>query len=352
MEHLESASETEPVLTRPRTTEDEARELPVPHAKPKLTVIPDKDWGYDALRNRIGRLHLQQRLGIESDHEAQIFGQGIKFFHLENWYSVHAVIRLCLRLTGLYHRGQRNAASVRIRENELHVARLPKAFDRVRILQISDPHVDMDRRITHGLIERIRAVDYDLCVLTGDYRAKTFGPFAATLAGMEQLRLHLKEPVYAVLGNHDTIRMVPELEAMGIRVLLNEVQTIERGASAVYFAGVDDAHYYQVHNLEKAAHQIPEGGVAILLSHTPEIYRQAAHSGFDVMLCGHTHGGQLCLPGGYALIWDADCPREMAAGAWRYHHMQGYTSVGSGTSIVAARLNCPPEITLHRLHTR
>jgi predicted MPP superfamily phosphohydrolase len=89
--------------------------------------------------------------------------------------------------------------------------------------------------------------------------------------------------------------------------------------------------------------------VSILLSHTPEIYRQAAHAQFSVMLCGHTHGGQICLPGGYPLTLDAKCPRYLGAGPWRYHNMVGYTSRGSGTSIVKARFNCLPEITLHRL---
>ena len=61
------------------------------------------------LEQRLGRLHARQRLGIERDHEAQIFGQGINFFHIENWYSIHSVIRMTLKLTGLYWRGIRNA---------------------------------------------------------------------------------------------------------------------------------------------------------------------------------------------------------------------------------------------------
>ncbi|MGF1615810.1 MAG: metallophosphoesterase [Gammaproteobacteria bacterium] len=306
---------------------------------------------YEQLLRRIGRLHLKQRLGIELDHESQVFGQGIKFFHLENWYSIHAVIRTSLRLVGLYGRGRRNAADIRIRRNDIILPSLPKAFDGYRILQISDPHVDMDARISHALIDRVRAVDYDLCVLTGDYRARTFGPIEATLEGMQQLRLHLKAPVYGVLGNHDTVRMVPELEAMGIRLLLNEAVAIERRGSVFYLAGIDDAHYYQVDNLEKAAAGIPHEAVAVLLSHTPEIYRHAAHGDFDVMLCGHTHGGQICLPGGFPLTWDASCPRQLAAGVWRYHGMIGYTSTGAGTSIVDVRFNCPAEITLHCLRS-
>jgi hypothetical protein len=67
------------------------------------------------------------------------------------------------------------------------------------------------------------------------------------------------------------------------------------------------------------------------------------------MLCGHTHGGQVCLPGGVPILTDSGSPRAFARGAWRYRGMAGYTSVGCGSSIVDARFNCPPEVTLHRL---
>ena len=207
----------------------------------------------------------------------------------------------------------------------------------------------MSPEIVRALIERVRALDYDTCVLTGDYRFRTFGEFEPALEAMADLRAHLKDPVYAVLGNHDSIRMVPGFETMGIRVLLNESVALERKGAAIYLAGIDDAHYYRVDNIEKAAHDIPHEAVSILLSHTPEAYRNAAHTGFRFMLCGHTHGGQICLPGGIPVITDADCPRALAAGPWKYHGLIGYTSVGAGASIVDVRLNCLPEITLHRL---
>src|SRR5271168_3509834 len=85
------------------------------------------------------------------------------------------------------------------------------------------------------------------------------------------------------------------VETLGIGVLLNECVVIKRGRAAIYLAGVDDAHFFRVDNIEKAAAEIPRGCVSVLLSHTPEIYRQAAHAGFDLMLSGHTHGG-LDLP--------------------------------------------------------
>ncbi len=303
----------------------------------------------DYLTKRLGRVHLRQRLGLEAEYEAKVFRKGTHFFHLENWYSVHSLIRNSLRLVGLHGRGRRNTLRIRLREHEVRLPGLPTAFDGYTLLHISDPHIDMNREIVHALIERVRSVDYDLCVLTGDYRYRTFGQFEPTLAAMARLRSHLKGPVYAVLGNHDTIRMVPGLEAMGIHMLLNESMALERDGAAIYLAGIDDAHYYQVDNIEKAAHDIPHEAVSILLSHTPEAYRNAAHAGFWLMLCGHTHGGQICLPGGIPIITDAACPRALAAGPWKYHNLLGYTSVGAGASIVDVRLNCPPEITLHRL---
>lgn len=296
-----------------------------------------------------GRFHARQRLGIETDHEAQIFGQGLTFFHIENWYSVHVLIRGLLKLSGLYWRGRANAARVQLRTNDFRLQRLPPAFDGFTLLHISDLHADMNDGAMQRLEEILPGLNYDLCVLTGDYRGATFGQFEAAMERMRPVLAHIKQPVYGVLGNHDTIRMVPDLENMGIRMLLNECEPITRAGATIYLAGIDDAHYFRVDNIEKAASGIPHEAFSILLSHTPEIYRQAAHAGFDLLLSGHTHGGQICLPGSIPLTLDSDLPRTLGAGAWTYREMAGYTSVGVGSSIVAVRINCLPEITLHRL---
>ncbi|MFZ0671309.1 MAG: metallophosphoesterase, partial [Pseudolabrys sp.] len=169
-----------------------------------------------------GRVYAKQRLGIETDHEAQIFGQGLNFFHIENWYSVHSVIRILLKLTGLYWRGQANAARVEVRHNDVRAKKLPPEFDGFTLLHISDFHADMNDGAMRRLEEILPDLSYDLCVLTGDYRGATFGPFDKAIARMRSVLAHIKAPVYGVLGNHDTIRMVPDLEAMGIRLLLNE----------------------------------------------------------------------------------------------------------------------------------
>ena len=107
--------------------------------------IPNK------LERRLGRLHARLRLGIELDHEAQIFGQGINFFHIENWYSVHSVIRTTLKLMGLYWRGRRNADQIQVRHNYIVTPALPSRFNGFTLLQISDLHIEMNE----GAIRRL-----------------------------------------------------------------------------------------------------------------------------------------------------------------------------------------------------
>ena len=302
------------------------------------------------LEQRLGAQHARKRLEIEKDHEAQVFGQGINFFHFENLPLSHVAIGAVLMATGLYRRGIRNAAKVVIRDNRIELPHLPKIFDAFTILQLSDLHVEMSEAAIECALKLIGEARYDICVLTGDYRGATYGPYDTTLARMARVCAGLKGPVYGVLGNHDTICMVPGLEAMGIRMLLNESEVIERGGEHLYLGGIDDAHFYGMDNIEKAVSAIPRDKFSILISHTPEVYRQAAHSGFDLMLSGHTHGGQICLPGGIPITLDSVLPRSMGAGAWKYDDMIGYTSVGAGSSVVPVRFNCPPEITLHHLH--
>lgn len=307
---------------------------------------------YQRLAARIGRCHLDQRLGIERDFEAHAFGYGRTFLHIENWYSIHSLMRLFLRGVGLHERGRRNARRITIARHEFVMPKLPKSFEGYTLLHLSDLHLDMAGDMPDALIDAVRrAGRWDLCVITGDIRAKTLGPYQAALDAMARVSPHLGERVYAILGNHDTIQMAPGLEDLGMRVLLNESVALERGGEVIYLAGIDDPHYYRAENIEKACEGIPEDAVSLLLSHSPEMYRHAAYAHFDVMLCGHTHGGQICLPGGIPLMLNAKAPRALCKGPWHYRGLSGYTSTGSGSCIVDVRLNCPPEITLHTLRS-
>ena len=143
---------------------------------------------------------------------------------------------------------------------------------------------------------------------------------------------------------------MPFLEEAGLTFLLNETVPIERNGATLYLSGVDDPHFYETDNLHKTRATIPSSAVSILLAHSPELYRQASAAGYDFMLSGHTHAGQICLPGRIPVMGgNARCPKDMVYGAWRYGAMQGYTSAGTGSCGVPVRFFCPPEFTLHRL---
>jgi uncharacterized protein len=302
-----------------------------------------------SLEPRVGRLYIPQRLGLEQDHEDRMVRRGMHEWHLDTWYKSPFLIRLGLAAVGVHARGRRNARAIAVRTHEVPIARLPASFEGFTILHLSDPHFDLTADFVEVLVERIAPLHYDLCVLTGDYRARTFGSSTNALDALARLHRQLHAPAYAVLGNHDSLRTVPAMEAMGYRVLLNEGTPIHRGGGAIYLSGIDDAHDYGMQNFERATRDRPDGAVSILLSHTPEVFRQAAHAAFDLMLSGHTHGGQLCLPGGVPVLKDISAPRRFVRGSWRHRGMIGYTSAGSGASIVDVRVNCPPEVTLHRL---
>jgi predicted MPP superfamily phosphohydrolase len=306
----------------------------------------------DRLEELMGAAPAVRRRTIESRDRDRPLGHPQTWTEVENWPGARQLIRIALGLFGLHERAHRNARSIDVRENELSVAGLPPQFDGYTLLHLSDLHIDIAPDVPAVIADAARGHRYDACVMTGDYRAETRGPHAGTIAGLRSLMQGLSAPVYAVLGNHDSIELLEPMEALGIRVLMNESVPLARGAATLHLAGVDDPHYFKSDDLARARRAIPAGAASILLAHSPEIYARAADAGFTAMLCGHTHGGQLCLPGGFALRSNAPCPRRLWAGAWRHGELAGYTSVGCGTCVVDLRLNCRPEITLHRLRPR
>jgi uncharacterized protein len=302
-----------------------------------------------ALEQRLGRPHVRQRLDLEMAHEARKAGRGSNPFHIETSALSALPIEYALRIAGMFRRGRQNAEQVQVLHNRVCAKGLPDAFDGFSILQLSDLHCDTSVPAMQRVAELLPTLRYDMCVLTGDFRGATFGPFDAALATIADLRAEIRGPVYGVLGNHDSIRMILPLELMGIRLLMNESEPIVRRGQGIHIAGVDDAHFYRTHHVRKARAAIPSHGFSILLSHTPEIFRQAAGAGFSLLLSGHTHGGQICLPGGIPITLASDLPRNLGRGAWKHQAMDGYTSAGAGSSVVPVRFNCPPEITLHYL---
>ncbi len=105
--------------------------------------------------------------------------RGINYIHFENLKLSHFVIGACLKLSGLYGRGERNATQIQVRQNHMASIRVPKGFDGFTILQLSDLHVDMNQAAMDRLTSMVPLLDYDVCVLTGEYRGQTYGPYDA-----------------------------------------------------------------------------------------------------------------------------------------------------------------------------
>lgn len=308
----------------------------------------------EALRRYLdGRLaagHLESRLEREIPGGEPVLDRDTGSVHLENARLTRFCLHWALRLTGLYRRGQRNARTLRVREHRLGIRGLPESMRGFRLLQISDPHIDVDAEFPERLAQQLEGLTWDACVITGDIRYGTNGDARPAMAGFERMLGALKGPVYAILGNHDSIRMVPGMEALGVRVLLNEGVVLEDGnGSGIWLAGVDDPHFYRQHDVARALRQCPEAMPVLLLAHSPEVYQEALEAGVDAMLCGHTHGGQIRLPGGIPLVTNANCPRVLKGGAWQWQDLTGYTSVGAGSSVLDVRYNCPPEVVVHEL---
>ena len=258
-----------------------------------------------------------------------------------------ALVGVGLRLSGLYQRGVRNALDIKLKRIELKFENLPFEFDGYRILQLSDPHVDFLAETWNTALELISDEQVDLCVLTGDYRRRISGPFEHILPSFEKLmaRSRARNGVYAILGNHDCADMVEAFENLGIDVLVNETRTLRKGAARIHVTGTDDVHYYYT-DAARAALEAAPVGFKIALIHSAELAGVAADAGFSLYLAGHTHGGQVCLPGGKPIITHLSCHRRYVSGLWRHRSMIGYTTTGIGVSVLPVRFNTRGEVVL------
>ncbi len=257
------------------------------------------------------------------------------------------LFKIVLKITGLYNRGVENAKKIKVTRFTLKVKGLPDVFEGFTLLHLSDLHIDSIPGFEEVVIEKIQPLRYDLCVMTGDYRRYTAGGYRKILPAMEKLLAAVEAPygILATLGNHDTYRMVDDAEKMGVRMLVNESVTVEKEGAAITVTGTDDTFYYYS---DSAVYALEEqtGGVKIALSHTSELHDVAAANGYALYLCGHTHGGQICLPGGIPVIAHQKEGKEFVKGMWHDNGLTGYTSSGVGVSGIPLRFNSTGEIVL------
>lgn len=248
------------------------------------------------------------------------------------------------------------------RHVEIYLKRLPEAFDGFRIAQISDLHFGpfLGKAGVERALQIAESFQPDLVALTGDFVSHPFGedngPTGAAYAGpcADVLARCKTGRLVAILGNHDHWNgadiVAALLKSRGIDVLRNASLPIERDNSRLWIAGIDDA-YVQAADMTRTLGGIPSSEATILLAHEPDFADVAARYSVDLQLSGHSHGGQVRLPGIGALILPA-MAEKYSKGLYRIGNLQLYTNVGIGVIDPPVRFLCPPEVTLFTLRLR
>jgi predicted MPP superfamily phosphohydrolase len=200
-----------------------------------------------------------------------------------------------------YRRRHLSAGGLAVRREEIAVEGLPPAFERFRVVQLSDLHAGpfVRRGDLAGAVERCNSLGPDVVALTGDFVTHSVDEAPLILDDLALLRA--REARLAVLGNHDYRgrregELVAALEARGIRTLRNASHRIERDGGAVIFVGIEDLEEGRVIDLDAARADVRDGDVEIVLCHNPHGARRIARRGCAAVLSGHTHGGQVDLP--------------------------------------------------------
>jgi predicted MPP superfamily phosphohydrolase len=250
-----------------------------------------------------------------------------------------------LRLTPVYARGRRNALDLKKIELELELPGLPPAFDGYRILQLSDTHLDHFPELAPAARALLEGIEVDMLAVTGDVHGHPRASIEhSTALLMEALAgVRVLGPRLAVLGNHDPASMVGMLERSGFDVLVNRSILLQRGDDRLRVTGLDDVHSFYT-EAALAALGEHDGEFRIALVHSAEVADDADAAGYALYLCGHTHGGQICLPGGRPLITHLKRCHHAASGLWRQGRMVGYTSRGLGVSDLPMRFNTRGEV--------
>ncbi len=237
---------------------------------------------------------------------------------------------------------------VRVRRLDVHIANLPADLDGYRITQLSDLHVgsfDPKRRALQWAALS-NSLEPDLATVTGDLVTSGTGFYADVADAIAALRA--KDGVFVCMGNHDQSnnnelsRLVAE---RGPTVLRNESRVIQRGAASLVVAGLD-GRIASPADAERVVRGCATGAPLLLLSHYPWTFEAAASAGADLVLTGHTHGGQLAVPFFSRRFNLARLTRQLSRGLYHSGKTAMYVNAGLGTTGPPMRLAVPPEIAL------
>ena len=233
---------------------------------------------------------------------------------------------------------------VEVRGCEVPVDRLPSALIGLRIGHITDLHFCHWTRLIAELQEILLSLELDVLAVTGDFVGiRSRWSRAAAVSRRFFRPIAERVPTYAILGNHDHPQLA-DLTSPPLTFLRNDYVHVEHGGHGLILAGIEQLDRGRG-NLAAALPLDREGMPVVLLAHFPSTVYKLPAGQVDLMLAGHTHGGQIRLPG-IGCLWPNDCiPRSLAHGLHRVEGTWLHVSSGVGVSPpVQTRMNCAPEV--------
>ena len=265
--------------------------------------------------------------------------------------STHPTTPTCRPWLQLFH-----ARGFVTRHYLAHLPDLPPDLEGLRILHLSDLHIKRKWSSAYDrLLQQVEDHPYDLVLITGDV-VDDKQDHRPALPHVRKLlpRLRTRLGAWAILGNHDNLQLGAELESLGIPVLQGKRQLVQTGNASLELIGVHGP--YREHLPANFPQQFapPQPHIPrIILAHYPDHFPRLQEMGPDIYLCGHTHGGQVCLPNGFPIMRHDQSSRSLCRGA----HLRGKTHYivnhGFGFSGLPIRMFCPAEVvslTLTRHH--
>jgi predicted MPP superfamily phosphohydrolase len=237
----------------------------------------------------------------------------------------------------------------RLTRRTLWMPRLPAGWDGVRVLHVTDLHHGpmVSGAYLGKALERARALPHDIAFFTGDFISFNI----SYMDGVRDLLRDWRAPLgaWATLGNHDhyngPMAVTRALESIGVSVLSNNATRLKRNGDPLWLIGVDDPATSHA-RLPEAMRKVRDDAPRILLAHSPDIVLAFPERTIDLTLAGHTHGGQVCLPGGRPLICPTTLGADYAQGTFLWRKGALYVNRGLGVVNFPLRTFCPPEIAL------
>jgi len=242
---------------------------------------------------------------------------------------------------------------IKIEEVSIEIKNLPSSFKEIKIVHLSDFHSKNFGEREKKVLENLKQLNPDFIFITGDFVEWTTRDLNSCQYFWKELSKNYPKRIFGVLGNHEhrhpKFKIIKNLLAeSGIEILDNKTKKIKKNEDFIYLIGVDDPHE-GYDNIEKAMEGIKNENPKILLAHSPEIFRKVKDKNIDLILVGHTHGGQINIPFIINFFLPLKYDKKYKSGLFKENSTYLYVNRGIGTTVLPIRLNAPPEITLIEL---